>query len=151
VGDQAKEHLGKLVAGGTHVNLALLLALGAATAWEPAAAQTPRSVLINPILPEEQLADALNKLARQSGFQVMFPSSIVAGRRSPRVTGSLSIHEALQKLLINSRLRFDLVNARTVTILNGATPVPKPRLRPPQKGPQSHSNNAIGKSDEVRR
>ncbi|HLY51572.1 MAG TPA: TonB-dependent receptor plug domain-containing protein, partial [Steroidobacteraceae bacterium] len=91
----------------------------AAGAQSPPPAAEPRSLSI----PAEPLANALNDLAQQSGLQVMFPSELVARLRSPEVKGSLTPAEALQRLLGNTGLRFEFVNAHTITIVGpDATP-----------------------------
>jgi iron complex outermembrane receptor protein len=77
-------------------------------------------------IPAESLADALTDLAHQSGLQLLFSSRLVAGLRGPALKGSLSVEDALGKLLLNTNLHFEFVNAHTITILEGppATPAP---------------------------
>jgi len=81
-----------------------------------AAAQAPSQAPIAFRIPAQPLADALNQLAQQSGLQILFPSELGAQIRGPDVTGSMSADDALRQLLVNTGLRFEFINARTVTI-----------------------------------
>jgi iron complex outermembrane recepter protein len=107
----------------------LLAAFGAIVLCGTAAAQVPSQSPIAFRIPAQPLADALNQLAQQSGLQILFPSELGAQIRSPEVTGSMTADGALRQLLINTGLRFEFINARTVTIFgdvhagsDGATP-----------------------------
>src|SRR5580658_10328908 len=105
-----------------------LLAVGAAMLWASAAAQSPSAVSVkNLSIPAEPLANALNDLAQQSGLQVMFASELVARLKSPEVKGTLTATEALQRLLMNTGLRYEFVNPHTITIVG---PDPKPTAPP---------------------
>src|SRR6185312_4042670 len=95
--------------------------LGAFLLGEAGAAKAPSQALIAFSIPAEPLADALNRLAQQSGLQILFPSGLGAQIRSQEVRGSLTVDGALHRLLINTGLRFEFINARTVTIY-GDTP-----------------------------
>jgi iron complex outermembrane recepter protein len=95
-----------------------LLAVGAAMLWASAAAQSPSAAGVkNLSIPAEPLANALNDLAQQSGLQVMFASELVARLKSPEVKGTLTATEALQRLLMNTGLRYEFVNPHTIAIV----------------------------------
>ncbi len=94
-----------------------LAAIGAVVFCATAAAQALNQPPIAFSIPAEPLADALNRLAQQSGLQILFPSELGAQIRSPEVKGSLTPDGALRRLLGNTGLRFEFINARTVTIL----------------------------------
>jgi iron complex outermembrane receptor protein len=94
----------------------LLAALGAIVLCGTVTAQVTSQTPITFRIPAQPLADALNQLAQQSGLQILFPSELGAQMRSPELTGSMTADGALRKLLINTGLRFEFINARTVTI-----------------------------------
>ena len=111
------------IAGGMmSVRSILLAALGAMVLCGTVSAQLPSQAPVNFRIPAEPLADALNQLAQQSGLQILFPSELGAQIRSPEVTGSLTADNALRKLLIDTGLRFEFINARTVTIFGDMHP-----------------------------
>src|SRR6202453_3474582 len=117
-----------------------LLAVGAAMLWASAAAQSPAASVKNLSIPAEPLANALNDLAQESVFQVMFASELVARLKSPEVKGALTATEALQRLLTNTGLRYEFVNPHTITIVG---PEPKPTAPPAEiKAPPAGSEGA---------
>jgi len=96
----------------------LLTTVGFLVVCSSAAAQESRHVVPHGLsIPAEPLEDALNALAQQSGLQILFSSDLVARLRGPEVKGSLTAEEALERLLANTALRFEFVNAHTITIL----------------------------------
>ena len=50
------------------------------------------------------LAEALRQFARVSGFDVVFPEDLVAGRRSAPIKNARSAHDALAQMLAGSGL-----------------------------------------------
>jgi iron complex outermembrane receptor protein len=90
--------------------MALALALGAAAspAQTPSVSATPGVAM--PFQIEAQpLAQALNHWARQTRIQLLVQQGLVAGKSAPAVAGTLTPHEALERLLVGSGLqgRFD--------------------------------------------
>lgn len=55
-------------------------------------------------LPAQPLQQALNQLAEQTGTNVLAPQALVAGKQGRSVRGSLSVEQALNKLLEGSGL-----------------------------------------------
>jgi iron complex outermembrane receptor protein len=95
-------------------------------------------------IPAEPLEDALNDLAQQSGLQILFSSSLVTRLSAPPLKGSLTVEEALRRLLANRPLRFEFVNPHTVTIqrLAGTSPGADPNVNENHSGDnkmQSHN------------
>jgi iron complex outermembrane recepter protein len=86
----------------------LLSALGA-VAEQPV---TPVSLNI----PSQAMEDALNELAQQTGLQLLFQSRVALEQKAPAVIGTLTPQEGLERLLANSGLRYEFINANTVTI-----------------------------------
>ena len=77
-----------------------VLAVGmslAAMAWAQSAA-------VDLDIPAQRLDSALRTLARQSGKPIVFSTDIAENRQAPAVKGSLTVDEALQRLLDHSGL-----------------------------------------------
>lgn len=55
-------------------------------------------------LPAQPLGTALNELARQGRFQLIAHPDLVAGKTAPTVSGTLTAHQALERLLAGSGL-----------------------------------------------
>lgn len=91
-------------------------AIGLATAsWAPAAfaqAETPRNFDI----PAGRLEDALNTLARQAGITLTFDPDLVAGKPADRLRGSMTVNEALRRLLEGSAVSASSPRPGTYTL-----------------------------------
>jgi iron complex outermembrane receptor protein len=107
----------------TAARLALAVAtacgsLGAEVAWAqeqgqaPAAGQRSRSFDI----PAQSLADALTMFARQSGLQVSAHGDILRGLSSPGVSGSMTVEQALSRLLAGSGIVFSVSEGGAVVL-----------------------------------
>jgi outer membrane receptor protein involved in Fe transport len=82
------------------------------------------------------LASALNTFARQSNQEILFPSTLVAGKRTRGVRGNLEPRAALQALLQGTGLRVD---GGSVLFLRQAEPVamaPAPQRQTASYTPQ---------------
>jgi len=55
-------------------------------------------------LPAQPLDQALNALAGQTGARILFATDSAEGLRAPGLTGELSVEQALQRLLLGTRL-----------------------------------------------
>lgn len=55
-------------------------------------------------LPAQELATALDSLASQSGIRLLYSPEALKGKRAPAIDGTLSVEEALNRLLVNSGL-----------------------------------------------
>lgn len=55
-------------------------------------------------LPAQPLGQALNALARQSGVAISVDAALIANRNAPALQGTMSLREALQRLLAGSGL-----------------------------------------------
>jgi iron complex outermembrane recepter protein len=65
-------------------------------------------------LPAQPLGNALNELARQAGLQLMVHPDLVAGRQAPAVAGTLTVREALDRLLSGSGLAADIRGSEVI-------------------------------------
>lgn len=65
----------------------------------------------------QPIAAALNDFARQSGLHVVIGSEIAAGVKSSAVEGMFTPETALQKLLMDTGLRYEYLDAQTVAVL----------------------------------
>jgi iron complex outermembrane recepter protein len=75
----------------------------------------PANTLQNRIAPQP-LAQALAAFANQTGLQVIYVSDIVVAQQSKGAPAGLSPPDALEHLLAETGLEFELLNARTVRI-----------------------------------
>lgn len=62
------------------------------------------------------MTDALDRFSEQSGLQVIYDHSQLADARAEAVSGALTVDTALSRLLADSGLAWEYVNARTVVI-----------------------------------
>jgi hypothetical protein len=79
-----------------------------------AAADLSAKILFD--IPPQQLASALLKYSAQSGVQVTSSADAVEDRVSAGIVGKFVARDALDKLLAGSKLTYEVVDARTVTI-----------------------------------
>ncbi len=70
----------------------------------------------------QPVSQALREYAQQSGDQIVFYSVVGKGRESTPVQGTFTRQEALQRLLLNTGLKSERVNAKTVAISAAAAP-----------------------------
>jgi outer membrane receptor for ferric coprogen and ferric-rhodotorulic acid len=94
-------------------SIALAFLCGVAVAQDPVSRTIPFNIQAQPV------DHALKAFAGQSGLQVLFHVEgvqIPAGLNSPALNGSYTAEVALEQLLSNTGLRYEFINARTVTI-----------------------------------
>lgn len=90
----------------------LLLSAGLAMACQVRAADRDYTFDI----PAQELSAALQKLAAQSGVQVFYAHDSVAGRNGHALKGTMTLGEALNKLLSGSGLSFAIAGDGSVSI-----------------------------------
>jgi outer membrane receptor protein involved in Fe transport len=83
---------------------------------------------------------ALREYAQQSGDQIVFYSDVGKGLESTAVEGRYTREEALQKLLLNTGLQSERVNAKTVAIT--APDVPPVAALQPKQSTEHHAPDA---------
>jgi len=81
-------------------------------------------------LPAQPLAQSLAALARQADVQILFSTALAEGHRAPAVRGSLSVEDALGRLLAGSGLRLVANSPRTYTIVAAPAPGAEATLPP---------------------
>ena len=64
----------------------------------------------------QPVSQALREYAQQSGDQIVFYSDVGRGRESTPVQGTFTRQEALQRLLLDTGLKSERVNSKTVAI-----------------------------------
>lgn len=79
------------------------LGIAALAAAAPAAAQESSLAFR---IEEQPLADALLKVSRQGGVDIMAPEAVTRGRTAPAVSGRMTVPQALTRLLAGTGLRF---------------------------------------------
>jgi len=68
------------------------------------------------------LDEALQELARQTGIQLVFFSTITTGRSAPELSGEYTLAAAMTRLLEGSDLTFRQVNEHTIEVRQAALP-----------------------------
>jgi len=85
-------------------------------------------------IPAEELGSALQTLAKDYDFQVLYRTEIVRDLKTRGAAGSLTPDEALQAVLAGTGLSYKYLDAGTVTIIravNAAAAVPQAQAGPP--------------------
>src|SRR3546814_4289998 len=67
-------------------------------------------------IPAGPLAQALNRFADESGFQLVYGTEVTQDARTGGVVGTYTPEQALRRLLRSTGLRYRITNANTVTI-----------------------------------
>lgn len=67
-------------------------------------------------IPAQPLDQALNALAGQTGRRILFATDIAEGQRAPALRGSLTIEQALQRLLSGSNLTMQKTDDGSYTV-----------------------------------
>jgi hypothetical protein len=68
----------------------------------------------------QALGQALKALAQQTNIQFVYPSELVAGRNARALRGSMTPEEALDRLLAATRLKYEFLDPKTVTLTGAA-------------------------------
>ncbi|MDD5033988.1 MAG: TonB-dependent receptor [Methylococcaceae bacterium] len=102
------------------LTVALLLSTGASTAAKP-------SITFD--IPPQLLSTALERLAKETKLQLLYPGDAVAGKRSAGLSGSYTPSQALEKLLRGSGLAFSYTGAHAVAIKPGKEKTPEPESK----------------------
>lgn len=72
----------------------------------------------------QSMSEALKTLADQSGLEIVYEASLVAGRSSPQLKGKMTAEEAVGRLLAGSGLEYRALNARAITITRVGSKTP---------------------------
>lgn len=95
----------------------------------PAAAQTAAGGETNFNIPSQPLASAIQAFSQASSVEVLYESSITAGRRSDSIEGRFMASEALDRLLGNAgfSVRFTRANAVVLSLPSARDDLPATR------------------------
>ena len=85
-------------------------------------------------IPAQSLGAALQELAKERGFQIVYVSEEVNSSRTGGAVGDLTPTEALQKLLEGTGLTFRYLDEKTVVIFTN--PARRPSTSPQPDGAQ---------------
>jgi TonB-dependent siderophore receptor len=123
--------------------LVCMLAFGLAWSAEPSTYRLK--------IPEQSLGDALQEFSRQSGVQIIFFSGVTEGLTAPALDGQYTMSAALGALLANSKLRFRVINAKTVEVTNTPTTqsVSKPGAAAQPRATKVRSNAGASNREPV--
>ncbi|HEY7642227.1 MAG TPA: TonB-dependent receptor [Steroidobacteraceae bacterium] len=103
----------------TSLGLLVLVAPGLAAAAETTPVHAPGEQTADErefSIAAQPVSQALREYAQQSGDQVVFYSEVGKGLESASVQGRFTREDALQKLLLNTGLKSERVNSKTVAI-----------------------------------
>src|SRR6188508_1103273 len=67
-------------------------------------------------LPAQPVGDALSRLAEVAGLQIVFYSDAARGIRAPELVGSFNVATALERLLADTPLDYELLKPNIVVI-----------------------------------
>ena len=106
------------------VSRILLKSIGSASAVAATICAGPAFAQAQPVrysfsLPEQELGRALRAIAIRSGRSLVVPSELVAGRRSPALSGDYTAEEAVERLLGGSGLAIRRVGEALVVVPRG--------------------------------
>ncbi|WP_164738519.1 TonB-dependent siderophore receptor [Aquabacter cavernae] len=93
----------------------MALVLGAALPTTAGAQGTPPAAIAFNI-PAQDLGSALTVFADRAGLRLLFPSDLVAGRRTPGLSGAYTPDAAIARLLQGTGLVYRFTRSDTVTI-----------------------------------
>jgi iron complex outermembrane recepter protein len=97
-------------------------------------------------LPAQPLAESLKAVGAQTGVNIMVSPPLVDGKQAPALKASLSVTEALARLLDRTKLEYHFVNEQTV-VIREKTAVAVSDLPPPQPAiSNSQDTKEAGKS-----
>lgn len=91
----------------TPIALASVVAVGSLLAFN-ACAQTPRAHEVHFSIAAQPLGSALNELARQAKLELIAAPNLVAGKTAPVVSGDFTVRQALERLLVGTRLSAEI-------------------------------------------
>jgi len=93
-------------------------------------------------IPAQPLALALQSLAKDCNFQIVYVSEEIGDRLTPGVVGEYTPEEALKQLLSGTGLTYKYLDERTVTIVPRSQP-PSVKPLPPAPRATTDVNNSI--------
>lgn len=103
-------------------------------------AQTSRASIRRDVnIPAEPLSPALQSLAKQYDFQVLYHTELVGDLRTSGVVGSWTSDEAITKVLSGTGLTYKYLDSNTITVFD---PAAKSSLSNPTRDASSESSNS---------
>jgi iron complex outermembrane recepter protein len=94
----------------------VLLTTCAAIALTPAIAKAQTGDQVQYSIHAPDLGTALTELARQSGREIYFSSELTRGLRAPKISGQLTVEQALDRLLDGTGLTYRLNSSGAIVI-----------------------------------
>ena len=107
-------------------------------------------------IPAQPLDQALNALGRQSGAQILFVTELARGRQAPALQGTLTVREALDRLVAGSGLVVKAQDDKTFTIERAPAPLaaggslPLVSVRADAEGPsKAYAGGQVAKGGQL--
>lgn len=94
--------------------LALAMGFVCTLAWGSVRSDAP--VVYTLHIESQPLDSALQEFARETGMQILFFSDLTDGLRSMPLDGKYTLDAAMSTLLAGSRLKYRLINSKTIQI-----------------------------------
>jgi outer membrane receptor protein involved in Fe transport len=96
----------------------------------------------------QSLDSALQSLAKDRNFQIVYPYEIVGERETDGIHGELTFEEALTQLLTGTKLQYRFLDEKTVTIVPIPTaPATTPSAPAPSAAPQTGGREPVPASE----
>jgi outer membrane receptor protein involved in Fe transport len=102
--------------------IAVALAMGTVCISQGVQAQTQTAEVRSYDIPAGKLSESLKQFGTQSRLQLLAPPELTKSLDGNPVSGTYTARQALDRLLANSGLSYEFVNATTVVIKKGAGP-----------------------------
>jgi iron complex outermembrane recepter protein len=115
---------------------AMVTAICLSTAALAAADEVQAAIRKQTNIPAQGLGPALQMLATERNFQLVYITERIKDLRTPGAVGELTATEALQQLLIGTGLTFRYLDDKTVTIEPGSEASLAPHSRTSSKSPK---------------
>jgi hypothetical protein len=80
-------------------------------------------------VPAGPLVDVLEAIGQQSGLQIVYDYTLIAGASSRQLTGTLLLADALRWVLADTTLEWDLINSNTIALRAPRSRQPSPATR----------------------
>src|SRR5690606_14804682 len=106
----------RLMASMRAVPTAALWALLAGAANAAAIDKAPDTAVVELDIAPQPVGDALSRLAEPAGVQILIYSDVAAGVIAPRLEGSFTIVQALDRLLAGTSLEYEFLNEHTISV-----------------------------------
>lgn len=108
--------------GKRKIRAILLAACASGMMCAPAVVHAQDSTRASYDIGAQDLGEALTQLAQQSNREIYFPADLTRGKRAPRVRGSMTLEQALGRLLEGTGLRYRFAASGAIVVERSGGP-----------------------------